>query len=124
MPQRALNLLWKFVWTRVIRIRQEGRTISMKIRNLHRGLGALVGVAAILGLLQGSSYAQSSNDKGRKIELTFDLSKCQQVSPNLYKCPAIDKPICTTEFSQPGVECVHLGKKGSVFVMGPGGMGP
>ena len=96
----------------------------MRLRNLRRGLVVLVGVAAILGFLKESSYAQSSNDKNQKLEMTFDLSKCQQLSPNLYKCPAVDKPICTTEFSQPGVECIRIGKKGSVFVMGPGGMGP
>lgn len=96
----------------------------MRVRNLRRGLVVLVGVVAMLGLLKESSYAQSSNDKSQKVEMTFDLTKCQQLGPNLYKCPAIDKPICTTEFSQPGVECVRIGKKGSVFVMGPGGMGP
>jgi hypothetical protein len=96
----------------------------MRIRNLRRGLVVAVGAAAIVGLLKGSSYAQASNDKGQKLELTFDLSKCEQLSPNLYKCPAIDKPICTTEYNQPGVECIRIGKKGSVFVMGPGGSGP
>jgi hypothetical protein len=98
----------------------------MRGSNLSRGLGIVVGVAAILGLLKGFSYAQASNDKGQKLELNFDLSKCEQISPGLYKCPAIDKPICTTEYSQPDVQCVRIGKKGSVFVIGPGGpgMGP
>ena len=95
----------------------------MRIRNLRRGLVVVVGAAAIVGLFKGSGYAQASNDKNQKLEMTFDLGKCQQLSPGLYKCPAIDKPICTTEYSQPGVECVRLGKKGSVFVMGPGSMG-
>jgi hypothetical protein len=74
--------------------------------------------------MNGSGYAQTSSEKKQKLEITFDLSKCQQVSPSLYKCPAIDKPICTTEYNQPGVECIRLGRKGSVFVMGPGGSGP
>ena len=96
----------------------------MRIRNLRRGLVVVVGAAAIVGLLKGSGYAQEPNLKSQKLELKFDLSKCQQISPNIYKCPAIDKPICTTEYAQPGIECVHIGKKGSVFVMGPGGFGP
>ena len=99
----------------------------MRVGNLRRGLVVVVGVAAIVGLLKGSGYAQATNEtneKSQKLELKFDLSKCQQINPNIYKCPAIDKPICTTEYSQPGVECVHIGKKGSVFVMGPGGLGP
>jgi hypothetical protein len=96
----------------------------MRVRTLRRGLVVVVGAAAIVGLINGSGYAQATNEKAQKLELKFDLSKCEQISPNLYKCPAIDKPICTTEYSQPGVECVHLGKKGSIFVMGPGDVGP
>ena len=96
----------------------------MRVRNLPRGLVVVLGVAAIVGLLKGSGYTQETNEKAQKLELKFDLSKCQQISPNIYKCPAIDKPICTTEYSQPGIECVHISKKGSVFVMGPSGYGP
>ena len=96
----------------------------MGVRNLRRGLVVVVGAAAIVGLINGSGYAQETNEKAQKLELKFDLSKCEQISPNLYKCPAVDKPICTTEYSQPGVECIRVGKKGNVFVMGPGGMGP
>ena len=96
----------------------------MRSGNLRRGLVVLVGAAAIAGLLGGSGYAQETNEKAQKLELKFDLSKCEQIQPNLYKCPAIDKPICTIEYSQPGVECIRIGKKGSVFVMGPGGYGP
>jgi len=96
----------------------------MGSRNLRRGLVVVVGAAAIVGLLRGSGYAQETNEKAQKLELKFDLSKCEQIQPNLYKCPAIDKPICTTEYSQPGVECVRIGKKGNIFVMGPGAYGP
>ena len=96
----------------------------MRSGTLRRGLVVLVGAAAIVGLLGGSGYAQETNEKAQKLELKFDLSKCEQIQPNLYKCPAIDKPICTTEYSQPGVECVRIGKKGNIFVMGPGAYGP
>src|SRR5215472_12007302 len=96
----------------------------MGSRNLRRGLVVVVGAAAIVGLLRGSGYAQETNEKAQKLELKFDLSKCEQIQPNLYKCPAIEKPICTTEYSQPGVECVRIGKKGNIVVMGPGAYGP
>jgi hypothetical protein len=75
----------------------------------------------MLALLGGVAGAQAPTKKQKKVELTFDLSKCEQQAPNLYKCPAIDKPICTPEFNQPDVVCIHIGKKGSVFVMNPGG---
>jgi len=75
----------------------------------------------MLTLLGGVVNAQAPTKKQKKIEITFDLSKCEQQGPNLYKCPAVDKPICTTEFNQPDIQCIHVGKKGSVFVMMPGG---
>ena len=49
-------------------------------------------------------------------EMNFDLDKCLPIAPNLYRCPAVDKPICTTEFSRPDIECVRIGAKGRVFV--------
>jgi len=69
------------------------------------------GVAMIA--IGGSSVAQaqtpSSSGKKRKIEMTFDLTKCEPQGPNLYKCPAIDKPVCTPDFNQPDVECIRIG---------------
>ena len=93
----------------------------MTTNNLRRFLVTVVGGAAMLALLGGVAGAQAPSKKDKKLELSFDLTKCQSLGPNLYKCPAIDKPICTTEFNQPDIQCVHLGKKGSVFVMMPGG---
>ena len=52
--------------------------------------------------------------------LVFALDKCQQIMPNMYKCPAIDQPICTPEFTRTDVSCVRVGPKGSVFVTRPG----
>ena len=55
--------------------------------------------------------------------MNFDLDKCLPIEPNLYRCLAIDKPICTTEFSRPDIECVRIGKKGNVFVQRLSGCG-
>ena len=93
----------------------------MTAKNLGRVLATIVGGAAMLALLGGVAVAQAPTKKQKKVEITFDLSKCQQQGPNLYKCPSIDKPICTPEFNQPDIVCIHIGKKGSVFVMNPGG---
>ncbi len=95
--------------------------MKLRLVNVGRGLMlAVVGGAAITALV-GTVGIASAKESKKKLEMTFDLSKCEQQAPNLYKCPAIDKPICTKDFSQPDVECVHVGKKGSVFVMMPGG---
>jgi hypothetical protein len=53
---------------------------------------------------------------GKYAEMNFDLDKCLPIEPNLYRCPAIDKPLCTVEFSRPDIECVRIGAKGHVFV--------
>jgi hypothetical protein len=37
---------------------------------------------------------------GDYAEMNFDLDKCLPIEPDLYRCPANDKPICTTEFSR------------------------
>ena len=92
---------------------------------IREGLAILAGGAALVAMLGGISFADDkAMAKDRRIEMNFDLSKCQEQGPNLYKCPAIDKPICTPEFSQPEVQCIRVGKKGNVFVMVPGMMGP
>jgi hypothetical protein len=87
---------------------------------IRRSLAVVAGGAAIVAMLGGAAFAGSDNGSNKQIELTFDLSKCQEQAPNLYKCPAVDKPICTKDFQQPNVECIRIGKKGSVFVMMPG----
>lgn len=87
-------------------------------------------VAAIAMLTFAGCASQSQPDltsaqqkAGDYAEMNFDLDKCLPIEPNLYRCPAIDKPICTTEFSRPDIECVRIGAKGNVFVQQLGGFG-
>jgi hypothetical protein len=49
-------------------------------------------------------------------QANFDLSKCEVIEANLYKCPAVDTPLCTPQFNRDDINCVHIGKKGSVFI--------
>lgn len=91
----------------------------MKKGILGRRLAVVAGGAAIVAMLGGFGIANAGSD-GKKIEISFDLSKCESQGPNLYKCPAVDKPVCTKDFNQPDVECIRVGKKGNVFVMVPG----
>ncbi|HVA82477.1 MAG TPA: hypothetical protein VNF29_16225 [Candidatus Binataceae bacterium] len=54
-------------------------------------------------------------------ELSFNLAQCAPVGAHIYKCPAVDKPICDSDYVDANyLQCVHLGKKGSVFVTGTG----
>jgi len=75
---------------------------------------------AVLGLLalggcSTSEPSPSTQAAMAKTELHFDLNACQEIGPNLYKCPAADKPICNPDYNGQ-VECVRIGPKGSVFV--------
>lgn len=79
-------------------------------------LVATLGFAPIFGCATSSSPDSSPGQK--QVIANFDLSKCDSQGAGLYKCPAIDKPICDSNYSG-DVECVKIGKKGSVFVMGP-----
>ncbi|HXW84597.1 MAG TPA: hypothetical protein VEJ86_09350 [Candidatus Binataceae bacterium] len=83
-------------------------------------------LALTLGIFAGGcSSSTPANGDANQVEMTFDLSKCQPIDQTMYKCPAIDKPICNPNNTPaPGVECVRIGNKGSVFVMTPGNAGP
>ncbi len=79
--------------------------------------GALVTVlAAALGACAGATTPSGANSAAQKVALNFDLSQCQPMGANMYKCPAVDKPICSPDYAPSSFECVQIGKKGSVFV--------
>jgi hypothetical protein len=79
-------------------------------------------LAASLGMLAlgGCSSQDADKPPENPIAVNFALDKCQQLEPNLYKCPAVDQPICTPQFNRTAVNCVRIGPKGSVFVQRQG----
>jgi hypothetical protein len=79
-------------------------------------------LVASLGMLAlgGCSSQDADKPPENPIAVNFALDKCQQLEPNLYKCPAVDQPICTPEFNRTAVNCVRIGPKGSVFVQRQG----
>ena len=89
---------------------------KMRARGLRLVQGAAL--AASLGMLAlaGCSSANADKPPEQPIEVNMALDKCQQLEPNLYKCPAIDQPMCTPEFNRTAVNCVRIGPKGSIFV--------
>jgi len=70
----------------------------------------------MLGACSTSTPPETAAQK--QVLATFDLNKCEVVGVNLYKCPAIDKPICSPDYNGP-MECVRIGKKGGVFIANP-----
>ena len=75
---------------------------------------------ALSGLLALGGCSSSTAPPGQvaameKTELHFSLDQCQPLDANLFKCPAMDKPICNPDYNGQ-LECVRIGPKGSVFV--------
>jgi hypothetical protein len=101
-----------------------GKVIVSKIRE--RGLRIIpaAALAASLGMLalSGCSSADADKPTSPPMAVNFALEKCQQIEPNLYKCPAVDQPMCTPQFNRTDVNCVRIGPKGSVFVQRGGVM--
>ena len=85
---------------------------------------ALIGVFAMLAGLAGcSTETPPAPQTGDPVtQANFDLSKCEQLEANLYKCPSVDKPLCTPQFNRGDISCVHVGNKGSVFIQRQSGM--
>jgi hypothetical protein len=75
---------------------------------------------ALSGLLALGGCSSSTPPPGQvaameKTELHFSLDQCQPLDANLFKCPAMDKPLCNPDYNGQ-LECVRIGPKGSVFV--------
>ncbi len=98
------------------------KVVSSKIRERELGVIPAVGLAASLTMLAfaGCSSQNADQPPAQPVQVNFALDKCQPIEPNLYKCPAVDQPICTPEFIRTDVNCVRIGPKGSVFVQRQG----
>ncbi len=82
-----------------------------------KGVAALLAVGSLAMTLGACSGQQDSGQAGanNQIAMTFDLGQCQQLSPSLYKCPALDKPLCDPGYNKNDVICVKVDKNGVVL---------
>jgi hypothetical protein len=101
------------------------KVVSSKIRE--RGLRMIPAAALVasLGMLAfgGCSSQTADQPPANPVQVNFALDKCQQLDANLYKCPAVDQPICTPQFVRTDINCIRVGPKGSIFVQ-RGGSNP
>jgi hypothetical protein len=83
---------------------------------------AMIGALAMLASAGCSTETSPPKiDTGSPLaQANFDLRKCEQQEPNLYKCPAVDKPLCTPQFNRDDINCVRIGPKGSIFIQRQG----
>ena len=101
-----------------------GKVVGSKIGERGLRIISAAALAASLGMLALGCSSQNADQPTEKpIAANFALEKCEQIMPNLYKCPAIDQQLCTPEFNRTDVNCVRIGPKGSVFVQ-RGGITP
>jgi hypothetical protein len=84
-------------------------------------LAGCTGVAGGESTTKAAEMGEAPTEAEKQIALTFDLSKCQPLQAGLYKCPAMDQPICDPAFANPNIQCLRIGHKGSVFVQSAGG---
>jgi hypothetical protein len=100
------------------------KVVSSKIRGPRLRMIPVAALAASLGMLAfgGCSSQNADVPPEHPMAVNFALEKCQQLEANLYKCPAVDQPICTPQFVRTDVNCVRIGPKGSVFVQRGGVM--
>jgi hypothetical protein len=98
---------------------QTGKEVASKVRARRLGVMSAAALAATLGMLAlgGCSSQDADKPTSAPVAVNFQLEKCQQMEANLYKCPAVDQPICTPQFQRTDVNCIRIGPKGSVFVM-------
>jgi hypothetical protein len=62
---------------------------------------AAIAMLTFAGCGSQPNMTPAEQKAGDYAEMNFDLDKCLPIEPNLYRCPAVDKPLCTVEFSRP-----------------------
>jgi hypothetical protein len=90
-------------------------TVRFSLTRISATIAAIV-VLTFAGCGSQPNLTPAEQKAGDYEEMNFDLDKCLPIEPNLYRCPATDKPLCTVEFSRPDIECLRVGAKGHVFV--------
>jgi len=71
-------------------------------------------ILSLAGCASSTPAPEASTVKST--ELSFNINKCEMQGPGLYKCPAIDKPICNPDYTGTPVECLHTDKNGNITV--------
>jgi hypothetical protein len=76
----------------------------------------LVSAAFMLSLAGCAASTPAPDPSLKKTELSFNINKCEMLGAGLYKCPAIDKPICNPDYTGTPVECLHTDKAGNITI--------
>ena len=87
---------------------------------VRRVVGALVWMGAVASFAVTMSACSSQPESAQtaaanQVAMKFDLGQCQQISPSLFKCPALDKPLCDPGYNKSDVICVKVDQTGVVL---------
>jgi hypothetical protein len=93
----------------------EMNTMGLSSKRAAGAIGFVCGIWLLSLAGCAASTPAASSALGRT-ELTFNINKCQMLGPGLYQCPAIDKPICSPDYTGTPVECLHTDKNGSITI--------
>ena len=75
---------------------------------------------AMAGLFSCStSPLPTETPQQRQALAQFDLAKCQELEPSLYRCPGIDAPLCNPDFERNSVQCVKITRDGVLLQQFP-----
>jgi hypothetical protein len=78
------------------------------------GFASLMWMLSLAGCSASTPAPPSAGLKNT--ELSFNINKCEMLGAGLYKCPAIDKPICNPDYTGTPVECLHTDKNGNITI--------
>jgi hypothetical protein len=87
----------------------------MRKTTKHAAIAAAFAPALLMLGCSASTPPADSSGLART-ELSFNINQCQQLNPGLFKCPAMDKPICNPDYTGTPVECLKIDKNGSIMV--------
>ena len=90
------------------------------MRRFNKRTTLVFGVASAISMLLLTGCASSTPAPDsmamKQTELSFNINKCEMLGAGLYKCPAIDKPICNPDYTGTPVECLHTDKNGNITI--------
>ncbi len=95
------------------------RTETLVLNRILKRAAALAVLGVALGMSPSLASAETmSQGKADRIVANFDLGKCKSIDVNIYRCPAIDKPVCTSDYTG-SIQCIRSDRKGRIIVLGP-----
>jgi hypothetical protein len=84
--------------------------MALRIRS---SIAAVILAGALIFFAGCSAVTPSSETTAQKLATAnFDLAKCEELEPYLYRCPGVDRPLCDPDFARAPIQCLKITKSG------------